>query len=241
MNSVTSGYGEMEIIHNVSIEVKDQEIITIIGPNGAGKSTLMKTVFGLAKFVNGSILYKETEISQLRPDQIVKLGISYVPQEKNVFPSLTVSENLEMGAFTSNCSFDDFLEDVIYIFPELKDMMHRKAGTMSGGEQKMVAVSRALVIKPSLMLLDEPSSALSPKLMDVVFTKIKQINEMGTAIMIIEQNAKKALSISDRGYILEMGKNKFEGAANNLLENPDIVKLYLGATNPNEKKSAPQA
>ncbi|HWQ20998.1 MAG TPA: ABC transporter ATP-binding protein [Methanotrichaceae archaeon] len=228
MHDVTAGYGAMEIVHALSLTVGDEEIVTIIGPNGSGKSTVMKTVLGLTDLKGGRVLFGDVEISGMRPDKAVRLGIGYVPQERNVFPSLTARENLEMGAFTRGCCIDDSIDEVLAIFPELKDKLDRRAGTMSGGEQKMLAISRALVIKPKLLLLDEPSSALSPKLADQVFSKIKEVNQSGTAIMMVEQNARKALAISDRGYILEMGRNRFEGPAGRLLDNADVRKLYLG-------------
>jgi len=228
MEDATAGYAGMDIVHGVSLEVGEREIVTIIGPNGAGKSTVMKTVFGLTDLRGGRVFFEDADISSLRPDRIVRLGIGYVPQERNVFPALTVRENLEMGAFTIGCCIDDRLEEVLSIFPELKDKLGRKAGTMSGGEQKMLAISRALVTKPKLLLLDEPSSTLSPRLSDQVFSKIREINHSGTAIMMVEQNARKALAISDRGYILEMGRKRFEGPARSLLDDADVRKLYLG-------------
>ena len=228
VNDVVAGYTDVDILHGVSIDVDEGEIVTIIGPNGAGKSTLMKTVFGLTKLRGGKVFFKGEDITGMRPDRVVRLGIGYVPQERNVFSSLTVLENLEMGAFVDHKLLDQNLEDVLRIFPELEGRLQQKAGTMSGGEQKMVAIGRAFITEPSLLLLDEPSSALSPKLADQVFQKVIEINETGTAIMMVEQNAKKALSISDRGYILEMGENRFEGAGKSLLEDADVRGLYLG-------------
>jgi len=167
-------------------------------------------------------------ISGLRADLIVRRGVGYVPQERNIFPSLSARENFEMGAFIKRDLLDKGLEEVLRIFPEIKGRMDQKVGTMSGGEQKMVAIGRALVAEPALLLLDEPSSALSPKLVDQVFSKVVEINEMGTAIMMVEQNAKKALAISDQGYVLEMGRNRYEGPGRTLLEDADVRGLYLG-------------
>ena len=226
--NVVSGYTDINIIQGVSIEVEKNKIVAIIGPNGSGKSTLMKTIFGLLELRGGKIFFDGKEISHLRTDKIVKRKIGYVPQEKNVFHSLTVMENLEMGAFITRDGLSEGLEKVFTIFPELKEKKGRKVGTMSGGEQKMVAIGRAMILSPTLLLLDEPSSGLSPKLRDVLFKKIVEINELGTSLMIVEQNAKKALSVSHRGYVLEMGKNRLEGEGKSLLEHEEVRRLYLG-------------
>jgi ABC-type branched-subunit amino acid transport system ATPase component len=228
VDRVTAGYNEVDIIHDVSVKVGPGEIVTIIGPNGSGKSTMMKSIFGLTHLRSGTISFGRREISGMRPDHVVRLGISYVPQERNIFPSLTVRENLEMGAYIKGCRIGDRLNEIVQLFPELKDRMGQRAGTMSGGEQKMLAICRALVIQPSLLLLDEPSAALSPRLVDQVFSKIKSINEGGVAIMMIEQNTRKALAISDRGYIFDMGRNKLEGPGCTLLDDPNVRRLYLG-------------
>jgi len=228
LSDVVSGYTDVNIIRGLSLEVNKNEIVTIIGQNGSGKSTLMKTIFGLLTLRSGQILFEGSDISRLRTDKIVRMGMGYVPQERNVFPSLTVMENLEMGAFIQRDKFKEGLEEVLNIFPELKQKSEQKAGTMSGGEQKMVAVGRAMILKPVLLLLDEPSSGLSPKLIDVLFKKLLDINELGTSLMIVEQNAKKSLAVSHRGYVLEMGKKRFEGEGKSLLANEEVRKLYLG-------------
>jgi ABC-type branched-chain amino acid transport systems, ATPase component len=228
VDNVVAGYTDVDILHGVSIQIDKNEIVTVIGPNGAGKSTLMKTIIGLTKFRGGEILFGGESIVGMRPDTIVRKGMGYVPQERNIFPTLTVLENLEIGVFVDRGCLDENLGEVLRIFPELRGRLHQKTGTMSGGEQKMVAVGRALITEPALLLLDEPSSALSPKLRDLLFQKIEAINETGTAITMVEQNAKKALAISDRGYILEMGKNRFEGEGKSLLEDADVRGLYLG-------------
>ncbi len=228
LSDVVSGYTDMDIIRGVSLEVRKGEIVTIIGPNGSGKSTLMKTIFGLVRLRSGKIEFDGVDISRLRTDKIVRRGMAYVPQERNVFPSLTVMENLEMGAFIQKDKFGEGLEEVLTIFPELKDKTGQKVGTMSGGEQKMVAIGRALVLKPTLLLLDEPSSGLSPKLIDNLFKKLVSINELGTSLMIVEQNAKKSLAVSHRGYVLEMGMKRFEGEGKSLLTNEEVKALYLG-------------
>jgi len=228
VEGVSAGYTDVNILEEVSIRIEEGEIVTVIGPNGAGKSTLMKTVFGLTRLRGGSVVFRGEDISGLRPDLIVRRGIGYVPQERNTFPSLTALENLEMGSFIDRGLLEKNLDEVLRIFPEIGGRLHQKAGTMSGGEQKMVAIGRALIAEPALLLLDEPSSALSPKLADQVFEKVVEINETGTAIMMVEQNAKKALSISDRGYVLEMGRNRYEGRGRTLLEDADVRGLYLG-------------
>lgn len=228
VEGVSAGYTDVDILEEVSIKIDEGEIVTVIGPNGAGKSTLMKTVFGLTRLRDGRVVFRGEDISRMRPDLIVRRGIGYVPQERNTFPSLTALENFEMGAFTNEKLLDNNLEEVLGIFPEMRGRLHQKVGTMSGGEQKMVAIGRALITEPSLLLLDEPSSALSPKLADQVFGKVAEINELGTAIMMVEQNARKALAISDRGYVLEMGKNRYEGPGRTLLEDADVRGLYLG-------------
>lgn len=228
IDSVSAGYTDENIINDVSLEIDEGEIVTIIGPNGAGKSTLMKTVYGLTKLRGGRIFFLDQEITGKKANLLVRLGIAYVPQERNIFATLTVRENLEMGAIAVAGGLKDRMEAVMEIFPELKEREGQKAGTLSGGEQKMLAVGRAMVAEPALLLLDEPSAALSPLVRDQLFARIGQINEGGTTIMMVEQNARKALAISDRGYILEMGRNRFQGPAKSLLDDADVQRLYLG-------------
>jgi len=228
VEAVTSGYGDMEVLHGVSIEVGAGEIVTVIGPNGAGKSTLMKTVFGLLKPTAGEVTFKEKEITGLAPNQIVRRGMAYVPQVENVFPSLTVHENLEMGAFILTDDFSDRLEDVYGLFPTLKERRKQRVGKMSGGERQMVAMGRALMLDPELLMLDEPSAALAPNLTAMIFDRIIAINKSGVAILIVEQNAKESLRLSDRGYVLASGQNRFEDTGENLLANEEIGQLYLG-------------
>jgi ABC-type branched-subunit amino acid transport system ATPase component len=228
LEGVTAGYTDENIINEVYLYIEEGEIVTIIGPNGAGKSTLMKTVFGLTRLRKGKIHLRNQDITGKRPEELVGLGIAYVPQERNIFSSLTTKENLEIGDYAKGGGSESRLESVLEIFPELRRKIGQKAGTMSGGEQKMLAVGRALIAEPSLLLLDEPSSALSPKIMAQLFAKIKEINEQGTTIMMVEQNARKALATSDRGYILEMGRNRFQGPASSLLDDTDVCRLYLG-------------
>ena len=228
LESVTAGYTDENIIHEVTLEVEEGEIVSIIGPNGSGKSTLMKSVFGLTRMRSGRISFLGRNVTGKRPDELVRLGLAYVPQEKNVFSSLTVKENLEMGGVSLAGEMDERLESVLELFPKLAERLGQMAGTLSGGEQKMLAVGRAMVTRPSLLMLDEPSAALSPKVMGQLFAEIEEINRMGVTILMVEQNARKALAISDRGYILEMGRNRFQGPAKSLLDNPEVCSLYLG-------------
>lgn len=228
LESVTAGYTDENIIHEVTLEVEEGEIVSIIGPNGSGKSTLMKSVFGLTRMRSGRIRFLGRDVTGKRPDELVRLGLAYVPQEKNVFSSLTVKENLEMGGVSLAGEMDERLESVLQLFPKLAERLGQRAGTLSGGEQKMLAVGRAMVTRPSLLMLDEPSAALSPKVMGQLFAEIEEINRMGVTILMVEQNARKALAVSDRGYILEMGRNRFQGPAKSLLDNPEVCSLYLG-------------
>jgi len=228
VEQVTSGYGDMEVLHDVSIEVNAQEIVTIIGPNGAGKSTLMKTIFGLLKPTTGEIRFTDQDITGLSPDRIVRLGMAYVPQMENVFPSLTVGENLEMGAFIRSDDFSDRISEMFALFPVLERRRQQRVGKMSGGERQMVAMARALMLNPQLILLDEPSAALAPNLAQVIFERIVAVNETGVAILIVEQNAKGSLGLSDRGYVLAGGCNRFTDTGENLLANEEIGQLYLG-------------
>lgn len=227
VEKVVSGYTDMDILNGVSIHVEKGEVVSIIGPNGAGKSTLLKTIIGMLKPRIGSIIFNNEDIAGMATHNIVAMGMGFVPQEKNIFPSLTVTENLEMGAFLRN-EIHYVLEDVFDIFPVLRDKKHHRATTLSGGEIKMLAMGRAMMPEPQVLLLDEPTAGLSPKLRKDVFEKIKDINSTGTTILMVEQNAKKALSISHRGYVLEMGKNRFEGEGSSLLEDENVLRLYLG-------------
>ncbi|MEA1905846.1 MAG: ABC transporter ATP-binding protein [Euryarchaeota archaeon] len=228
VSDIVSGYTDLDILHGISIHIKPGEIVSIIGPNGSGKSTLMKTIFGLLRTRSGEIVFKGDDITGIKPDAIVRKGMGYVPQEKEFFPSLTILENLEMGAFIRRDDISGSLERVYDLFPVLKEKQRIKAGSMSGGEQRMVGIGRALMLSPDLLLLDEPSAGLAPVMRDMVFGKLTEINESGTSILIVEQNAKRSLKISDRGYVLEMGRNRFEGPGGELLENEDVLRLYLG-------------
>jgi branched-chain amino acid transport system ATP-binding protein len=225
---IVTGYGDAEILHGVSMDVASEEIVCIIGPNGAGKSTLMKAVFGLLECWEGSVIVGETDITDLRPEEITRTGMCYVPQTENVFPSLTVKENLEMGAYILDRVPDEALEEVYDRFPILDDRRGQKAGTLSGGQRQMLAMGRGLMVDPDVMLIDEPSAGLAPDLVDDIFEKILEINAAGTAILMVEQNARMALRNSDRGYVLEMGENRFEDSGKNLLDNEEVAELYLG-------------
>ena len=229
VRGVTAGYGDTEILRNVSIEVGEREIVSIIGPNGAGKSTLMKTIFGLLHPREGSVVFDGHDISRLQPYQIVERGMCYVPQVANVFTDLTVSENLEMGAFLAKTNdISARMERIYEYFPRLKERRNQRAGKMSGGERQMVAMGSALMLDPKLVLMDEPSAGLSPKMVGVIFDQIRKINEAGPAILIVEQNAKLSLEMSDRGYVLASGENRFEGTGKELLNDPEVGRLYLG-------------
>lgn len=228
VEAVTSGYGDMEVLHEISLHIDEREIVSIIGPNGAGKSTLLKTIFGLLKPTKGTVTFKESSITGLAPDRIVHLGMAYVPQVENVFPSLSVQENLEMGAFIRKDDFSERLGEVFDLFPLLRERRRQRVGKMSGGERQMVAMGRALMLDPELLMLDEPSAALAPKLAEMIFERITAINESGVAILIVEQNAQASLKLADRGYVLASGEKRFEDTGENLLANEEVGKLYLG-------------
>jgi ABC-type branched-subunit amino acid transport system ATPase component len=225
---VVSGYGDAEIIHGVDLDVASREIVTIIGPNGAGKSTMMKAIYGLIDCWEGTVTFDGEEITDLRADQVTERGLCYVPQRENIFPTLTVRENLEMGAYIDDPTPADF-QAVWDRFPFLEERENMRASAMSGGQQQMLALSSALMIDPDLLLVDEPSAGLAPDLVDDMFDRLVEIrDETETAILMVEQNAKKALSVSDRGYVLDMGENRFEGSGADLLESDEVAELYLG-------------
>jgi ABC-type branched-subunit amino acid transport system ATPase component len=230
VKDLVSGYSEVMILNGVSIHCADNEIVSIIGPNGAGKSTLMKSIFGLIPAKQGSVAFDGRSITGMRPNQLVKLGMSYVPQEQNVFPSLTVEENLQMGAFIRNDDLTGSMDRVFELFPFIADKRKSVSGTLSGGGRQMLALGRALMLEPRLLLLDEPSAGLAPLVRDEIFEKVMEIRQSGVAILMVEQNAKKALGMSDRGYVLVMGKNRYEDTGEALLANPDVGRLYLGGT-----------
>jgi ABC-type branched-subunit amino acid transport system ATPase component len=229
---IVAGYSaEVDILHGVSIEVRNGEIVTIVGPNGAGKSTLMKAIFGLVPPRDGKVELRGREITGFVPHAVTRSGVSYVPQLDNVFPTLTVDENLELGALGGGESpVSERMERVFGLFPRLAERRHQQAGTMSGGERQMVAMGRALMSEPDLMLLDEPSAGLSPAFVTTIFERITEINATGVTILMVEQNARRALAMSDRGYVLDLGQDRFEGPGRELLEDPKVAELYLGGT-----------
>jgi len=248
--NLRSGYGEMESLHGVSMTLEESEMVALIGPNGAGKSTLIKTIFGLLRPTEGRVLFRDRDITGFHPRDLVIMGLGYVPQTNNTFPTLTVLENLEMGAITRRISplpnpwnrghdrtqsrmmndaeIRERATETIEMFPNLQPKLREPAGSLSGGEQQMVALAKSMMLDPDVLLIDEPSAGLAPKLVDTVFSKIVEINERGTGIVMVEQNAKKALAVADRGYVLETGRNRFAGTGEWLLHNADVGKLYLG-------------
>ena len=228
VDEIIAGYGETEILHSVSIAVGQGEIVTIIGPNGSGKSTLLKAILGLVQPKSGQVTFRDEDITGTAPERIVRKGICYVPQSNNVFPSLTVHENLEMGAFVRTDDFQQRLDEVYNLFPDLTGRRGERAGRLSGGQRQMLALARALMLDPILLLLDEPSAGLAPNLVNLVLEKIIGINSTGVAILLVEQNARKALKLSSRGYILASGQNQLEDRGERLLENPEVARLYLG-------------
>ena len=225
---ITAGYTKVDILHEVNIRVKSGEIVSVIGPNGAGKSTLLKTIFGILNPREGNVTLKNEDITGLKPDRIARKGISYVPQVDNIFPSMTIQENLEMGAFIRNDDYSQRLDEIYDLFPILKERRKQKAGQLSGGQRQMVAMGRALMVDPRVLLLDEPSAGLSPILVADIFEKIIEINETGVSIIIVEQNAREALKMAHHGYVLAMGKNVLDDKGDALLANEEIGRLYLG-------------
>jgi neutral amino acid transport system ATP-binding protein len=230
--SVSDVYGgyvpEVNILQGVTLFVGRGELVAIIGANGAGKSTLARAVFGLMKINQGQILFNDREIGGMAPEQLVGLGMGYVPQVANVFPSLTISENLEMGAFINPQNVKKKKQEIYDIFPVLARRQKQKAGTLSGGERQMLAMGRALMVSPQLIILDEPSAALSPILVKEIFDLIVRVNRQGTAILLVEQNARQALAIADRGYVMDSGKVAYTDTGKALLDNPKVGELYLG-------------
>ncbi|WP_440997517.1 ABC transporter ATP-binding protein [Arhodomonas sp. SL1] len=222
------GYGGVDILNGTNLRVEADEIVVIVGPNGAGKSTAMKAVFGLLRIREGQVLYQGQDITNATPEQMVRRGIAYVPQERNVFPSMTVRENLEMGAYVMSGNLTPRMERIFELFPKLKERRQQQAGLMSGGERQMVAMGRALMIDPQLLMLDEPTAGLSPLLIDETFERIKEIRDLGIGVLMVEQNAKQALGIADRGYVLATGSNRYEDTGPNLLANREVAEMFLG-------------
>ena len=223
-----SGYRGVDILKGIHLKVNPGQMVVIIGPNGAGKSTVLKSLFGLATIRSGRVLFQGSDITHLPAEQLVRRGIGFVPQTNNVFPSLTVQENLEMGAFIRRDNPAAQLERVYELFPPLKEKRRQAAGSLSGGQRQMLAIGRALMVEPQLLLLDEPTAGLSPLYIEQTFALLQEINRLGVSILMVEQNAKQALKIADWGYVLSTGENRFEDTGPNLLSNPEVLELFLG-------------
>ena len=228
VRGLDAGYGDLQILTDVDLDVDDEEYVTIVGPNGAGKSTVMKSVFGLTTYMGGTVRFDGEDISGAKPESIIHKGLGYVPQTENVFAELDVEENLEMGAYILDSMPEDALRAVYDRFPILEQRRDQKAGTMSGGQRQMLAMGRALMLDPDLLLLDEPSAGLAPDLVDEMFDKIDEINESGTAVLMVEQNAKEALRRCDRGYVLANGQNRYEDDGIALLNDDEVRREFLG-------------
>jgi len=230
VRDIHAGYDKLEILHGISLEVGSGDLVCIIGPNGSGKSTTLKSITGFLHPKSGHIIFNGKEILGLRCDEILRLGLAYVPQGRIVFPQMTVIENLELGAYIerSSTKVKETLDRVCALFPILAERRYQKAGTMSGGEQQMLAIGRALMSEPRMILLDEPSLGLSPKFVALIYEKLREMKQQGHTMLVVEQNAVKALSVADRGYVVELGCNRFTGAGQELLSDPEVKRLYLG-------------
>lgn len=231
VRDLDASYGATLIVRGVSMQVRSGELVTIIGPNGSGKSTVIKSIFGLTQIEGGSISLDGRDTTGLDTDRLVQLGIGYVPQAANVFPTLTVRENIEMGAYSMSGNTGERVREMRGLFPVLEERWGSKAGHLSGGQRQMLALARALVTDPKMLLLDEPTAGLAPQIVDQVLTQVAEINQRGVSILLVEQNAVKALERSDRAYVLARGRNYFEDTADALLSNPDIGKVFLGLSN----------
>ena len=227
---LVGGYGGNDILNGVDLSVAGHEIAVIVGPNGAGKSTAMKAIFGLLKLRLGRVRLDDEDITDEPPDRLVRRGMAYVPQERNVFPNLTVNENLEMGAFARRDDIRTALDQVYTLFPALREKRRQPAGELSGGQRQMVAIGRALMIEPRLLLLDEPTAGLSPRIIDEIFERVVAINKAGVGILMVEQNARQALAIAHTGYVLATGRNRFTDTGKALLANREVAESFLGGT-----------
>jgi len=227
-SNVESGYGDIQIIDIDEFSIQADEMVAIIGPNGAGKSTFLKTIAGILPLWNGSMMYHDEELREKDVEEIFREGLSYVPQDANVFPELTVAENLKIGGWTLDADYEERAEEIFGLFPTLEDRSGQTVGGMSGGEQQMVAIGMALMTDPDLLMLDEPSAGLAPSLVDDMFENVRRINETGTAILMVEQNARAALDEASRGIVLDQGRIEFEGSSGAILDSDEIAELYLG-------------
>ncbi len=225
---ITAGYGGVDIIKDINLEVNEGEIVVIVGPNGAGKSTAMKALLGMLHLTSGSVKYSEKEITTMLPQNRINLGLAFVPQTQNVFTGMTVEENLEMGGFLRKDEIAHTIDDIFDLFPILREKRSQNAGELSGGQRQQVAFGRALMTKPKILMLDEPTAGVSPIVMDELFSRILEVRKTGVGILMVEQNAKQALGIADRGYVLVNGKNSREGSGEELLNNPEVRKSFLG-------------
>lgn len=228
LERVTGGYGGAEVIHDVSIALGRGEIVTLIGPNGAGKSSVMNAVLGILAIGGGRVLLQGEDVTGTPPERVVRMGLSYVPQTANVFPNLTVNENLEMGAYIRSDDFRPRMEEMYALFPPLAERPRDPAGSLSGGQRQMVAIAKALMVDPVVLLLDEPTAGLSPRFRGEIFEVVRRINAGGTPILMVEQNARQALGIADRGYVLVDGRNRMDGTGAGLLADPDVGAMFLG-------------
>jgi branched-chain amino acid transport system ATP-binding protein len=231
VHKLEAGYDDALILRGVSVEAAPEEIVAIVGPNGAGKSTLLKTVYGLVLPSAGTVRFAGDDVTGQRADRLTRRGMNMVPQVENVFPTLTVAENLQIGALVlPRGERDDEIARMLELFPLLVERRRQRAGSLSGGERKLVAIARALVARPRLLLLDEPSAGLSPIAIDLVFDKLLEIRALGIAIVMVEQNARRALALADSGYVLDTGRNAYTGSGSALLDDPRVVELYLGGS-----------
>tara|TARA_B100001123_G_scaffold392136_1_gene471052 strand:- start:6416 stop:7120 length:705 start_codon:yes stop_codon:yes gene_type:complete len=228
LDRVSGGYGESDILHEVSMDIDAGEIVVVIGPNGAGKSTAMKAVFGLLRLSGGSVWLDGEEVTGMEPAQVVEKGVCYVPQTNNVFPTLSVQENLEMGAYIRKDDYRPRLKEIYEMFPPLAEKRKQQAGQLSGGQRQMVAMGKALMLEPKILMLDEPTAGLSPIYRNEIFQIVRQINTTGVPILMVEQNAKQSLSVANRGYVLVDGQNRATGKGIDLLNDPEIARMFLG-------------
>ena len=233
VSNLQGGYGDIQILNGVTINVPEKNIVTIVGPNGAGKSTILKAVYGIAKVTSGSVTLNKDgvaiDVLATKPHNLSKIGVGYVPQIDNTFPALSIDENLEVGYVNfTNRSLEEIRDEIYGSYPDLKKRFKDRAGTLSGGQRQMLAMARALMSSPSILLLDEPSAGLAPALVDQLFDDLVRINRSGVTILMVEQNARRALAISDYGYVLDMGRNRHEGVGSDLVDDPEIVGIYLG-------------